>query len=162
MKPHLLLCSLLTIFLTPICHAITADELAGFLDISSWETQIPAPANSISVELLEIKDGKTGKQILTGHNDSSNQPPITRVVIFIKPTDSGFSGSLSLNGSTLTLRDYKTPQFKSFISKPLPKTAELGDYLLFGDVDPQDGVISITNDISHVKQGFLLRITKKS
>ena len=152
---------IMLLMFTRTVAAITADELAGLLSVSFWETSIDAPADSLQVELIEIKDGKVGSTLLNGHNQSSSQKEKTRLVVFIQPTQTGIRGTITMNGSTVCMPDYSLAKNRTSFSRPLPEVAGCGEYLLWGTNTPKDGVLTIPTAIDQIESGLLLRIQKK-
>src|SRR5213075_3210469 len=54
--------------------AITADELAQFLGVSSWDTVVDLPAKTYSIELWEFADGAVTERIVVSQPEWAERP----------------------------------------------------------------------------------------
>lgn len=169
---------LLTILFTLSCccqsFSLTADQLAEFLRISSWESEVQLPANSFTVEVLEFSDGKVGKALTPTYDDpdtASQNPPLTGgtpVLIMWKPGEHGLFLTVTMgtpaNGSETRPGFHEACQnfIGIFVSGRILKSIKEGDYILGGEPLEHDGAYKGTDDIKDYKRGLLLRITKKA
>jgi len=156
----LAIAALLFLHLNTGSRAVTVDELAAFLNVTTWETKVSSPANSLSIELLEIRGGKIGKVLCKGYDGSSRQSADTRILIFTRTTDTGITGSLGLNRDTHGFSSAKSDHSEFSFTAPLPEHVEVGDYVLSGETNTADHVARIERDISRLEYGLLLRIKK--
>ncbi len=140
-------------------RAITADELALFLGICSWETRIAVPPTQVNIEIFEIENGSVGRSILKGKYASGCIPPETNIRIigtrYGTPTriQLWFEGQGSENDSE------KTGSIPISAHLVLPKVIEPGDYILGGQLSNFDDLFS--KKVENYESGLLLRVTKK-
>lgn len=165
---------LLAIFLAfSCCHpsfALTADQLAQFLSITSWESEVALPAGSFNIEVLEITDGKIGKAVtpVYGGPEAADQTPSptgnTPILIMCKPSEHGLFLTATMGLQTRPGTPSACPNFNGpFGSIGIPKTLKEGDYILGGEpVRSPDGIYHVTSDIKDFKRGLLLRVSKKA
>ena len=164
---------LLTILLAFFyCHrgsALTADQLAQFLRITSWESEVALPPGSFNVEVLEFSDGKIGKAatpIYAGPEAAEQNPSPTGntpILIMCKPSEHGLFLTVTMGlqtrpGIPAACQNFNGPSGSSGI----PKSIKEGDYILVGEPLIRDGVSHVTDDIKDYKRVLVLRVSKKA
>ncbi len=136
--------------------ALTADELASFLGVSSWQTSVQLPRES--TRRRSSRSG-TGSGIPRGvvlswtSNDTAN-PAAKLLVIGRKGDNPGFT--ISTNEMTMGF-PFSEPIYGATIINKLPATLGLGDHVLAGE--PVGPVTKDRNSVESYKRGHeLLRI----
>ena len=169
---------LLTIFVLLICYcqsfALTTDQLAQFLNIHSWESEVQLPRNSFTVEVLEFSDGKVGKAVFPAYDDStdaakaSSATIATPIVVMWKPEGKSIELTVTM-GSPETgtqTRPGLSDACDNFHGPTVfmrgPQSIKEGDYILGGEPLEHDGTYRGTDNIKDYKRGLLLRIIKKA
>ena len=168
-----LLSILITLSLCGQSFALTADQLAQFLQIASWESEVQLPANAFKVEVLEFSDGKVDKPVTPAYDpnvtlqDNSSTDGIPLLVMW-KPTEHGLLLTVTMGSPTPGINT--RPGFPGavqnfggvFVRGKILKTIREGDYILGGEPLERNGTYRSTDDIKDYKRGLLLRISKKS
>ena len=155
------------------CHqsfALTADQLAQFLSITSWESErFALPPGSFNVEVLEFSDGKVGKAIteIFAGPDGADQVPSTTgntpILIMWKPSDHGLFLTVTMGGETRPGTPGACQNFSGpFVGGGNRKSIKEGEYILGGGPLNHNGVYHATDNIKDYKRGFLLRVSKKA
>jgi hypothetical protein len=155
MKRSLLLAILTTITLYPAL-AVTADDLAKYLGVSTLSTTVTLPSESFIVEIYKISNGAIGDRIFEGIPAWSKSPEKGLQIMYSQENGKYRIGILYGSGNTLTVTS-DVPAFDSTLSPNLPDTIKAGDYVLFGK-PKRDGSIPVAEKISSYSDGFLLRI----
>lgn len=136
--------------------AITADDLALYLGVSSWKTSVFLEAGTYVAEIHEIKDGKVDRMILEGSKESAvkGAPGLT---IMIGPEGQGYRVVLAYQGGT-TMGGSSTFDNRSglWFYPSLPEKVRDGDYILMGE--PTERMFGSREAVMEYKRGFLLRI----
>lgn len=136
--------------------AITADELALYLGISSWKTNVFLEAGTYVAEIHEIKDGKVDRMILEGSKEWAVKGAPGLTVIIGREGQNyrvmlGYQGGTTVNGSS-TFDNRSGLWFYA----SLPEKVRDGDYILMGE--PADRMFGSHEAVLEYKRGFLLRI----
>lgn len=134
--------------------AITTEDLARYLGVSSWSTSVELPPQSFVAELYTIEAGKVGARLLEGMPAWSNEPE--KGLVIMLGSDNGKYRVVFAYGGGVTMSVQSgIPTFSATLSPGLPKTVTAGDYILFGQPNKKKGA---ADDISSFERGFLLRI----
>ena len=138
--------------------AITADELAAYLGVSSWHTVVDLPPESFAVELYEFVDGHIKDANLITIPEFAKHPE-TGLTIMVGSRDEKYRFSLmGLNGTYGVATEEAT--FAHTIGSGLPAKIKEGDFVLFGE--PLGGeLFHDSTDLHSFSKGFLLRIKKR-
>ena len=158
------------------CHlgfALTADQLAQFLSITSWESEVALPPGSFNVEILEFSDGKVVKaitEVFTGPAGTDQVPSTTGntpIQIMWKSSDHGLSLTVTMGGETRPGIPTACQSFQWFQgptgSTGPKKNLKEGDYILSGELLlNRDGDYHVTDDIKDYKRVLVLRVSKKA
>lgn len=151
-------CILLTILLFSIgvVSAITSDELAAFLGISSWHTEVDLPSDSYIVQIFGFADGKIAETDLgemTKTVKSSND-----LAIIAGKQDGTYKFTI-INAEGSYGIPTSEPALDRTLSPHLPEKVKEGDFILFGK--PLLGSeFHRDNDIHSYVKDYLLRIKK--
>lgn len=136
--------------------AVTADDLALYLGISSWKTSVFLEAGTYVPEIYEIRDGKVDRMILEGMKEWAvkGAPGLT---IMLGPEGQGYRVVLAYQGgSTVSASSTFEGRFGTAVSPTLPEKIREGEYILIGE--PKGRIARVSEEISDYKRGFLLRI----
>ena len=137
--------------------AITPDELAAYLDVSSWHTAVDLPPNSYVVELHEFVDGKVRDASIISIPEFAQHPEVGLTIMSGKQDGKYRFVLKGWNGTYGTATEEVT--FSHTIGSALPDKIKEGDFILFGE--PLSGGAShASDDIHSFAKGFLLRIKK--
>lgn len=159
MKFPLIVTTLIILGFSPAL-AITADELAKYLNISSWTTTVSLPSESFVVEVYKISDGSLGERIFEGMSAWSKHPE-KGLQVMSGPENGKYKIVIAYgSGSTLTINT-NVPIFDGTLSSDLPDTIKEGDYVLFGK-PKRDGSVPVAESIKSYSEGFVLRVKRKS
>ena len=160
MKHLLLLLTLISSvsFRASTARAITAEELAGFLGISSWRTTVALPRGSFSVALFEINDGAVGKSILELSPEEVAKKPEAGLSVVLGPRDGKYRVQIRLPDGSSSGSPTDIPLFDSSLSSAIPERVEVGDYVFFGK--RKKAAPGGSNDLGSYERGFLLRVEK--
>jgi len=139
-------------------YALTADELARYLGVSSWTTVIDLPPQSFVAEIWSIKDGVPEKQLIEGMA-AWNKMPEKGITIMLGSQDNKYKIAIAYGGGVTMTTATSIPSFNSTMGSSLPKTLAEGDYALYGT--PKEKGLK-AEDVASYKAGFLLRIKKNS
>lgn len=159
MKTLPLLTALLIALTFPLtqAHATTAEELAKYLEISTWSTTVALPPASFTVAIYQIKDGVASERLLAGL-PAWNKNSGKGITVMLGP-ENGKSKLVLISGdqgTIMTTIGFSTDQAR--FSQPLPKKIREGDYILTGT--PKDPRDFPAQDPSKYKSALLLRIGK--
>jgi len=143
-------------------YSLTSEELAQFLNIHSWESRVDLASGKFRVEIFQVTNGEISGRLVAGDSYLETNPS-RRLLIMIGAGDvpGTVKGSLTLGGYGVggqergPLDDPKS----GFGSTSLPKALKPGDYVLGGGYRIEDGHTVVSNRISDLKCGFLLRVT---
>lgn len=150
----------LALFSLPGASGITVDELARFLNVSSWKSVIDLPPESYSVELYPIELGEVGERILVSQPETTRHPE-AGIMIAVGPQDGNYKIMITFGSAGSLSAVTKVPLFEQTLSQSLPDRLRAGDYVLFGQ--PRQGAKPAdTSTIRGFAKGFLLRIKRKS
>ncbi len=150
-----ILASLAFLFCAPQVDAITADDLARYLEVSSYTTIVGLSPGSFVAEVYEIKDGEVAGLVVEGDRRWSKkaEPSLT----IMTGTEGGKYRIVVAYEDGVTVSAVTTLQkFSHVISPSLPPRIEAGDYILFGK--PKDAAAKRIDAISSYSSGFLLRV----
>ncbi len=164
---------LLTILLVVSCcrqsFALTADQLAQFLSITSWESEIALSPGSFNVEVLEFSEGKVVRAVteVFAGPDGANQVPSTTgntpILVMWKPSDHGIFLTVTMGGETRPGIPAACPNFLGPSgSMGAKKSLSEGDYILSGMPLNHEGVYHVTDDVKDYKRALVLRVSKKT
>lgn len=155
MKPFcIVLLALLALSLK--AGAVTGDELARYLGVSSWTTTVFLEAGSYVVEVYEIKDGKVDRRLLEGMKEWSTKGA-TGLTVMIGPEGKSYRVVVAYQkGVTVGATSTFETRFGTSMSPSLPEKIREGDYILMGEPKGQNR--GINNDIADCARGFLLRV----
>ena len=139
------------------CFAITADDIAGYLGVKSWESVVALPAEDFRLMIIEIDDGRPGNPAYSG-DSNWNADPEKGFAILIGLENNKYK-IVVLNKGSRIIQDTCTQvnAFDETSASPLPKNIGLGDYFLFG-VPKSDR--SSHSKIGDYKRGYFLRVEK--
>ena len=138
--------------------AVSADDLARYLGITSASTRVTLPPESFVAELYSIEDGKVGKRLLEGMPAWSKEPQKGLVIIW--GSENGKYRFVFAYGGGVTMGVHtEIPTFNGTLSESFPMTIETGDFVLFGE---PNGKVRDATEISSFSRGFLLRIERAS
>ena len=141
----------------------TFKEIAGFLNIDSWESQLSDKSKSHLIELFQIKDGKVIKKAFLKREIRFHKNSNRTFKILIGPLNDKlkfmiYSGSTS--NSLITKQEKNIEPTKTLYSTMLPVKIQAGDYVLYGaklDVNIREAYI---NNVKLYSSGILLRLTE--
>jgi len=152
--PLIVLFTLLALSLK--ASAVTSDELARYLGVSSWTTTVFLEGGSYVVEVYEIKDGKVDHRLLEGMKEWSPKGA-TGVTVMIGPEGKSYRVVVDYQrGTTVGATSTFETRFGSSMSPSLPEKIGEGDYILMGE--PKAPGKGLNSDISDYARGFLLRV----
>ncbi len=139
--------------------AITSDELAAFLGVSSWRTKVDLPSNSYLIQIYEFAEGKISDANLIEVTKLAQFSEIA-VTIMAGAQDGKYKFMVTgFNGSYGAPTD--KPLLDRTLSSHLPETIHEGDFILFGK--PLIGAdFHGKDDIRSYSKGFLLRVKKQT
>ena len=160
MKTTKLLLVLLTVVMASVgvSSAITSEELAVYLGVSSWRTTVDLPKNSYAVELYEFVDGKVKDASIIALPEYDKHPEAGFTIMGGKQDGKYRFVILGWNGSYGVTTEEGT--FATTIGGSLPDKIKFGDFILFGE--PLGGsAFHASHDIHSFSKGFLLRIKTK-
>ena len=155
--------------------AVTADELATHLGISSWNTVVDLPLQSYTVELYEFQNGKIGKRLWGDQSWSSESPEGGgRIHLsFLVSVETGklkgtAISALKPDGATVSISFFsETLTSVPSVRHGLPAKFKEGDYFMgadelqgskmipFGDKRPAEEFVK------DFKSGLVLRVRMK-
>ena len=161
MKPVKLLLVLLAVavILVGNLSAITSDELAAYLGVSSWHTTVDLPPNSYDVEVCEFVDGHIKDASVISIPEFAKHPEVGLTLMSGKQDGKYRFVLMGWNGSYGAATEETT--FGHTIGSGLPDKIKEGDFILFGD--PLGGAaFHSSDDIHSFSKGFLLRIKGRS
>lgn len=150
------LCALCTIGLTQT-HAMTADELARYLDVTAISTTVELPAESFVTEVWTIKDGQADKRLIEGMA-AWNREPDRGITVMIGAENGTYKVVVAYGGGVTMRALSGIPVFRGTLSGDFPQKISEGDYPLFGE--PRFGAGGSAREMNTFKRGFLLRIRK--
>ena len=161
MKIHLQPITLILAFAAAIqaTLAITTDELASYLGVSSWNTTIDLPPESFIVEIYTIKDGAPNKRLIEGMTEWSKAPE-KGITFMIGSVEIGYKVVVKYGGGVTMTAIPPMKNFTHTMSSELPDSIGEGDHVLIGKPYP-DYNNSPINPVSGYSEGFLVRVTKK-
>ena len=136
--------------------AITTDQLASFLNISSWQTVIDLPAESYAIEIREVTDGAVGDAILVSEPQWTRKPE-KGIAIMAGTHDGKYKLGIVFSSGGSVRAQTKVPTLDHTLGPPLPEKIQQGDFMLFGK--PYDASRN-SHDPKTYSRGFVLRIKK--
>jgi ankyrin repeat protein len=147
--------------LTAGAAAIEADELAQFLGVYSWSTQVSLPPDSFSAEILQIENGAVADRLLMPTAESSHgESGGLRIIlgpVFNGPMKGNYRVTISVGSRGTLGMPTKVPLFDSARSNPIPNKIGEGDFIFFGvPKEPFAGA----NDLGSYSRGFMLRVKR--
>jgi hypothetical protein len=143
-------------FATSHALAITADDLARYLGVSSWSTAVALPPGSFVTEIYSIKEGRPDKLLLEG-NSKWNQRPEKGIVVMLGVEDGVYRVVIAYGGGVTMGSKTGIPKFGSSISPGLPSRLQAGDYVLVGQ--PQSFQSKQSSEaVSDYSSGIFLRV----
>jgi hypothetical protein len=140
--------------------AVTSEELATFLGITSWHAAIDLAPETYTIQLCSFSNGKVDDALITSE-PKWTQHPEAGLTIIIGPRDGKYrilvkfpSGDSLGTLSQMSLLDRT-------LSPCLPTTIKEGDYIIFGK--PSESTTKFgPNDLRGFSEGFLVRLRKTS
>ena len=137
-------------------HGVTADQLANYIGVKTWDSKVSLPGQSFRVGIFEINKGKVGNPISVG-NSGDNSKPDEGFIVMVGIENKKYKIVISYPSGFGPTVDIHTQiaAFEETVGYPLPKTLTSGDYLLFG-VPKHDR--NTHSKIEDFDRGFLLRI----
>ncbi|MFZ4777411.1 MAG: hypothetical protein ACOYM3_18745 [Terrimicrobiaceae bacterium] len=143
---------------TTYAFGLSADQLAKYFGISTWNAVVQLPPKSFTVNVYAFANGVIGNCILSGQPEWNSKP------------DEGFVIMLGVeNGQYKLVTSYPSGKgptidtstqikaFQSTIGFPLPEVISTGDYILFGSPKEDRSAHSKLDDF---ESGFVLRVSK--
>lgn len=142
---------------TGVSSAITPDELAAYLGITSWRTAVELPPNSYTAELYEFVDGKAKDANIIALPEYAKHPEVGFTIMTGSQNGKYRFVVMGWNGTYGVTTEEGT--FGSTIGGSLPDKIKEGDFILFGE--PLGGAaFHASDDIHSFSKGFLLRVKK--
>jgi hypothetical protein len=138
--------------------AITAEQLAAFFNVSSWQTVVDLPAETYSIELYEIADGAVTERV------AESQPAWTRkpeagITIMSGLEEGNYKVAIVFSSGGTVRAATKVARLDRTIQPTLPAKVREGDFVLFGKPAEGDAARDF-NEVKSYSRGILLRIKK--
>ncbi len=139
---------------------LTAEELAQHLEVSSWVSKMHLQEDTLILQVFHVVNGKVAETPLLGTAAYPTDREFTKVAILASQRQGKTHLSIKPAAGPAVSAEATTIPLPATI--PLPTVITVGDYILGGDL-PLDGVTQINPaKIRDVKDGLLLRVTKKA